>query len=75
VKEVADDYIHARIPSEWKKEIQDLIRQGIYKDQTDFLHRAIENELCPDVQTKRIKDRMIALAKYDPHVRKEFKLD
>jgi Arc/MetJ-type ribon-helix-helix transcriptional regulator len=75
VKEVADDYIHARIPTGWKKEIQDLIREGVYKDQTDFLHKAIENELRPEIRSKRIKDRMLALAKSDPVVRKEFKLD
>lgn len=67
--------IHARVPSAWKKEIQDLVDKGVYRDVSDFLREAIRNQLDPEVQTQRIKKKILSLAESDPQVRKEFNLD
>jgi len=67
--------IHARVPSAWKKEIQDLVDKGVYRDVSDSLREAIRNQLDPEVQTQRIKKKILSLAESDPQVRKEFNLD
>jgi len=72
---VADEMIHARVPSAWKKEIQDLVDKGVYRDVSDSLREAIRNQLDPEVQTQRIKKKILSLAESDPQVRKEFNLD
>jgi Arc/MetJ-type ribon-helix-helix transcriptional regulator len=70
----AEEYIHARIPIEWKKQIQDLVEKGLYKDMTAFLHEAIRNQLDPDRQQERIRKKILELARSDPEVKKEFNL-
>ncbi len=45
---MTDDAIHIRIASSLKKQIQDLVEAGEYRDMTDFVTKAIRNQLEDD---------------------------
>lgn len=42
---MADDAIHIRVSPSLKKQILDLIEEGEYRDVTDFVTKAIRNQL------------------------------
>ena len=42
---MSDDAIHVRIASSLKKQILDLVDAGEYRDMTDFVTKAIRNQL------------------------------
>jgi len=55
---MADDAIHIRVSPSLKKQILDLIEDGEYRDVTDFVTKAIRNQLDNEPFEKYDKIKM-----------------
>jgi Arc/MetJ-type ribon-helix-helix transcriptional regulator len=63
------EFIHIRVPADYKQKIQDLVTQREHRDITDFVIEAIRDKLEPDRVKSEIKDHLRALIVNDPEIR------
>ena len=61
--------IHVRVGEEIKNQIQERVDKGEYDDITDFIRKAIKNELMKDSEEERISKLLKELIRNDPDVR------
>lgn len=63
-----------RCPVVWLQEIDELVRQGVYKNRTHFIQDAIREKLFPDQVREERKKQILAILQQDPEIRKELNL-
>ena len=67
---MADDQINARVGIDLKKQIQNLVDKGDYKDITSFIEIAIKSELDIPKREREFKERTWHLIEDDSEVRR-----
>jgi Arc/MetJ-type ribon-helix-helix transcriptional regulator len=70
---VPDEFIHIRVPSTVKEDIQKLVDRNLYRDITDFVLKAIRVQLYPNEYREQIKESMINLIETDREFRDSFR--
>ena len=64
------DFIHVRIPIEWKHDIQKKVEAKEYRDITAFVLEALDEKLNPDKREKELRKSLLKLLD-DPEVCKK----